>query len=154
MELGQKIPIVGKDLIFTYDKKDRDNVTNLLMKFLPDRIKVNEREKIIGEVVSIVDGKWYTLYFTDERIIGNLLTGNGPAIIVDGIIMLAEHEKNFSIDYGDIDSVFIKKELCKMKFIQKLPIVGKKAVIKLGKKNKTTFISILTKVIPDKVVVK
>jgi hypothetical protein len=72
--------------------------------------------------------------------------------------ILASHKKNFSIDYRDIDKATVKRKACKMKFAAKqfgLPRgLRKKVVFLYDKKDKDSIASALTKVIPDKVVVK
>jgi len=137
-------------------------------------------EKIVDKLTVLGQyNRTYNLYFTDIRIVGEFIGGSNPAVLAGGLIgkaiadkrhekkgkemimeektpeqILAAHKKNFSIDYNDIDKAVVKKNLCKMKFIQRLPIVGKKTFFLFNKKDKNNVASVLTKVIPNKVIVK
>lgn len=127
-------------------------------------------------------GKSYNLYFTDIRMIGELLGGTIAAFMLGGWVgeaiakkrlkkkgekiteertpeqILASHKKNFFVNYGDIVSATVKKKECIMKFTHRGMVPGtgirKKATFTFDERDKTNVVSILTKIIPDKVVVK
>ncbi len=143
-------------------------------------------EEIIGKIKNTtltLTSKSYNLYFTDRRMIGDLLGGTIGAFIAGGLIgeaiakrrlekkgeeaikeerepeqILKSHKKNFSVDYGDIANAIVKKKKCIMKFTRRgtIPHTGirKKVIFVFDKKDKDNVTSILTKVLPGKVVVK
>jgi len=143
-------------------------------------------EEIIGKIKNAtltLASKSYNLYFTNRRMIGDLLGGTIGAFIAGGLIgeaiakrhlkkkgeeaikeerepeqILKSHKKNFFVDYGDIASAIVKKKKCIMKFTRRGIIQGtgirKKVVFVFDKKDKDNVTSILTKVLSDKVMVK
>jgi len=75
--------------------------------------------------------------------------------------ILSSHKKNFSIDYGDMVSATVKKKECIIKLPRRGMIPGasrfavrKEMTFKFDKRDKANVISILMKVMPDKVAVK
>ena len=139
-------------------------------------------DKITCIVPSRVEAKDYNIYFTDKRIIGEFLGGRGLAFLGGGIVgeeiagrehkkkgkelmegertleqILAGNKKNFFVNYEDIVDATLRKKECMMKLTEKkqlIPSYGKKVFFKYGRENKDKFASILTRVIPDKVVIK
>ena len=137
----------------------------------------------IKNVVLPSPNKVYNLYFTPSRMIGKMIGGLNLSFALGGVIgqsitkrhlrkkaeemmekeetpeqILASHKKNFSVDYGDIASAIVKKKKCIMRFTRRglIPRTGirKKVIFVFDKKDKDNVASILTKVLPDKVVVK
>jgi len=139
--------------------------------------------KLLCRVASSVAHKDYIIYFTDKRIIGEFLGGTAAAFVAGGAVgqaiarkrhkkkgeeimeekktseqILASHEKNFFVNYEDIVNATVKKKECIMKLTEKRPGLTfgltKKAIFLYNKNDKDNTTSVLTRVIPDKVVVK
>lgn len=75
--------------------------------------------------------------------------------------ILASNKNNFSVNYEDIVGATIEKKKCTMKFTKRMRRGGmaltnfwKKITFEFDEKDKTNVVSILTEVIPNKVVVK
>lgn len=138
-------------------------------------------EKIIGKVNGLnlpgITDHYYNLLFTDRRIIGESVGGNGAAFLVGGVIgaaianayhkdksdkmnlqdpdeILSRNKKNFSIEHTNVDNIILKKKNMTIILDQRQETVGKKAKFYFSKKQKSEIESILMQSLQSKTTVK
>jgi len=139
-------------------------------------------EEIIGNIKGVVLPEFtdsvYNLIFTNERIIGDKVSGSDLALLVGGVggmvwktrrarkdaldmniegkpdEILSKNKRNFSIPYSDIKSISLKKKAIKMKLLKRTRIVGKSPMFTFKKDFHGEIESVLLKVLPEKTTVK
>lgn len=139
-------------------------------------------EEIIGSIKGVVLPEFtdsvYNLIFTNERIIGDKVTGGDLAFLAGGVVgmawktkrgkkkaqemvieeepeeILSKHKRNFSILYTDINRITLKKKVIKMKLLKRTKIVGKSPMFTFKKEYHDEIESVLIKSLPEKTTVK
>jgi hypothetical protein len=135
-------------------------------------------EEIIGRITSVdlpgLTDKYYNLLFTNKRIIGEFIGGNGAAFLLGGLIgasiaqsyhkgkaksmkestpdqIISSNKRNFLINYDDVEYIKLSKKTMQVYLKEKQYYVGKKPKFYFSKKQKSEIEAILMNIIPNKI---
>jgi hypothetical protein len=133
-------------------------------------------EKIIGLLDNAERAGWtvvkiYNLFFTDKRIIGQLIAGSSvisargsmaDAFVLEGISgeidnvnpeeILQSTKRNFAIDYSNVETIILRKSRFKIILNQKQHKLGKRLTFCFSYKQLDNLESTLDMVLANKVV--